>query len=889
MTFQLHTDRPPLRAQLTPSPPHIPGHLAEDIPLFPRSQKYQLFAWHWHRPPVGTPQEQLELSRSRQEQMYGTPNGLPLAQFPQDKKTQEKMSLSDHLGQLYPDWHRVLEILHDRQSPPLEWHCYRLYYQARQILSMYQCRYDSLTSRDQDREVMEWSRLLASNNAYLPKLLNLILKAHRTVILWRDIPSVLVAVRVISLSLSSHTAPGRPVRRSMVNGEPHEYQLPLSVTYNNNDWLSRDDRYHPCAVFPQQSLRQAVQIMKLLPVPKIHFPGHHFAMARYAQWARPLLIVNYPDIAGGVAHLVQSFRTPNALNEDDNYGRPYYLEPTAAPAWMTNTQFIKPVNIGYEKRLDPYHLQKHCFFNLEYYDAYHTYIPELEYLILGAPQQLLLGGRTVVQYWKHLRNYGLRHRAHLGTWPKMHCLAFYLDNHNYGCPCGSMPFTLQELAGRTILRFVVHQAQDMNPYWSLRKGAGDDIPHTDLTHLTAQQESVLKSCRYQPYLVKADLAVQLFDKGIYQNFSTRIGMGRGWEDTMESRVPEDQRIFLRYLLGSGQCLYAFDDSLRKGGAPHSPALPDYTNSPWVDGPGHPDPEESQAWDDHPRCDQFEGPFSGHGTPGQHSDCYCTMCDNRYEKLLAKRQHMFYSSAWVWERKKDMNKMLDTVGDLECKQEWNLIKETRLALHRRRVLFPGTMPLKPEEFLDQMIELRHRSDWVLAYLYHRLDIIENYRKHTIRKAQKVHRVTFTAWVKEERKNRDRAFPDHMYVMNQLCTIREVVTNPLNRFLKVWMRIGRRPTIVEARAQVGTVWFHLEARQEVGWQYLAHQVSGPQWEDPAWREMFLGLPIVKAHDHAWEIVNYEDIENLGPVIVDVQGSDSPPRANSEIITITNEDSE
>ena len=266
-----------------------------------------------------------------------------------------------------------------------------------------------------------------------------------------------------------------------------------------------------------------------------------------------------------------------------------------------------------------------------------------------------------------------------------------------------------------------------------------------------------------------------------------------------------------------------------------------------------------------------------------------MCDNRYEKLLAKRQHMFYSSAWVWERKRDLNKMLDTVGDLECKQEWNLIKETRLALHRRRVLFPGTMPLKPEEFLDQMIELRHRSDWVLAYLYHRLDIIENYRKHTIRKAQKVHRVTFTAWVKEERKNRDRAYPDHMYVMNQLCSIREVVTNPLNRFLKVWMRIGRRPTIVEARAQVGTVWFHLEARQEVGWQYLAHQVSGPQWEDPAWREMFLGLPIVKAHDHAWEIVNYEDIENLGPVIVDVQGSDPLPRVKSEIITISNEESE
>ena len=150
--------------------------------------------------------------------------------------------------------------------------------------------------------------------------------------------------------------------------------------------------------------------MRQYPVAKLHFPHHHFTQARYAQWARPLLLMDYgPNTPGGVTHKLQTFRNPNTLHSSDTTDSGYMLEQESCPAWTMMSQFIRPRVLGYQAAKDPYHVQKRCFTNIEYYDTYFNFVPELEYLILGAPQQLLLGGTTVLQYWKYLEAYAIRH------------------------------------------------------------------------------------------------------------------------------------------------------------------------------------------------------------------------------------------------------------------------------------------------------------------------------------------------------------------------------------------------------------------------------------------------------------------------------------------------
>ena len=203
---------------------------------------------------------------------------------------------------------------------------------------------------------------------------------------------------------------------------------------------------------------------------------------------------------------------------------------------------------------------------------------------------------------------------------------------------------------------------------------------------------------------------------------------------MINRVPDELRIFLRYLLGGGQCLYAFDDYFKRGPAAANDDDDgrDYTLSPWADGPAHPDPNTGMVQSG-AKSHQYEGPYSGPGTPGEASDCYCTGCENRYEKLGTedKWTHPFYATAWIWDRQRKMDSMISTVNDGTCTTEWKDIKQDRRALHRRRHKFPGTQGISEPDFLKELIKIRDRSDWVIVFVIQQLQIIERNKSRMMR--------------------------------------------------------------------------------------------------------------------------------------------------------------
>ena len=96
----------------------------------------------------------------------------------------------------------------------------------------------------------------------------------------------------------------------------------------------------------------------------------------------------------------------------------------------------------------------------------------------------------------------------------------------------------------------------MNPYWTLYYGLsnyGEKEERLWMKNGDVEKENPFLR-QYEPWLAKGDLAVQIYDRGIFQMHASSPLTGYGWDVTQQSRVCEEFRIDLRFILGGGHCL-----------------------------------------------------------------------------------------------------------------------------------------------------------------------------------------------------------------------------------------------------------------------------------------------------------------------------------------------
>ena len=107
-----------------------------------------------------------------------TPSHFPhLSHLPHIAKKQRKLTMEEHLSQLYPVWDDVLELYEKHRKSELAirtWCFWRFFHEAEKILERYNCRYQDLSEYDQNMEMAWWQEQCKDR----PHLLSIIQRGH---------------------------------------------------------------------------------------------------------------------------------------------------------------------------------------------------------------------------------------------------------------------------------------------------------------------------------------------------------------------------------------------------------------------------------------------------------------------------------------------------------------------------------------------------------------------------------------------------------------------------------------------------------------------------------------------------------------------------------------
>ena len=185
------------------------------------------------------------------------------------------------------------------------------------------------------------------------------------------------------------------------------------------------------------------------------------------------------------------------------------------------------------------------------------------------------------------------------------------------------------------------------------------------------------------------------------------------------------------------------------------------------------------------------------------------------------------------------------GEIGMGEDWEtLLEELELIdlNHAGKVGCPAT---NQRDYIHKLTQYRHRTDWLLKMILARSEKLGELgvardpadlggraqRKKSNLISTGKDRITFRQLLhrgKFYQKERKRAWDESEYRLDEYCSVEEVISNPLNKFIHRWNRACKKPRLTEAKTFFNGNTFLLECRERYGWQYEATVPTGLQYQ-------------------------------------------------------------